>query len=92
MKDLKGTTLALAAALDPFTPRKDWVPLDSPLIERAVREGVAGILYKSLLTSGRLESLDHIHRETLQVFYYQTLRTNLRLLHALKPVLFQASQ
>ena len=92
MKDLKEPTLALAAALDPSTPKKEWVPLDSCLIEQAVREGVAGILYKSLVGSGRLESLDRVHREILQAFYYQTLRTNLRLIHALKQVLFQANE
>jgi len=92
MKDLKDTTLALAASLDPSTPAKDLIPFDSVLIERAMREGVAGILYKSLLASGRFESLEHVHRETLQAFYYQTLRANLRLMHALKQVLFQANQ
>ena len=92
MKDMKATTLALAAALDPSAPAKDLIPFDSLLVERAVREGVAGILYKSLLASGRFESLEHVHRNTLQAFYYQTLRTNMRLTHALKQVLFQANQ
>jgi hypothetical protein len=92
MKDMKETTLALAAALDPSTPAKDLIPFESLLVERAVREGVAGILYKSLLASGRFESLDQAHRNTLQAFYYQTLRTNVRLTHALKQVLFQANQ
>ncbi len=92
MKDMKETTLALAAALDPSTPGKDLVPFDSRLIEQAMREGVAGILYKSLLGSGRFETLDQIHRETLQAYYYQTIRMNLRLMHSLKQVLFQANQ
>ena len=92
MKEMKETTLALAAALDPLTPGKDLIPFDSRLIEQAMREGVAGILYKSLLASGRFESLDQIHRETLQSFYYQTIRMNLRLMNALKQVLFQANQ
>jgi hypothetical protein len=92
MKETKETTLALAAALDPSTPGKDLIPLDSRLIEQAMREGVAGILYKSLLASGSLDSLDQRHRETLQAFYYQTLRMNLRLMHALKQVLSQVNQ
>jgi hypothetical protein len=92
MKDMEETTLALVAALDPSTPGKDLVPFDSRLIEQAMREGVAGILYKSLLASGRFETLSQVHRETLQSFYYQTVRMNLRLMHALKQVLFQANQ
>ena len=92
MKDMKETTLALAAALNPSTPGKDLVLFDSRLIEQAMREGVAGILYKSLLGSGRFETLDQVHRETLQAYYYQTIRMNLRLMHALKQVLFQANQ
>jgi hypothetical protein len=85
-------TLALAAALDPSEPGMHPILFDGRLIEQAMREGVAGILYKSLLTSGCLESLAQLHRETLQAFYYQTVRMNLRLLHALKQVLFQANR
>ena len=92
MRSVKETTLALAAALDPSTPGQDLIPLTSRLIEQAMREGVAGILYKSLLSSGRFESLEEVHRQTLQSFYYQTLRTNLRLMRAFKEVLFQANQ
>jgi len=92
MKDMKATTLALAAALEPSAPRRDPIPFDSRLIEQAMKEGVAGILYKSLLASGALDSLDREHRETLQAVYYQTVRMNLRLMHALKQVLSQANQ
>lgn len=92
MKEMKETTLALAATLDPSTPGKGLIPFDSRLIEQAMREGVAGILYKSLLASGRFESLDQVHREALQAFYYQTIRMNLRLMHALRQVLFQTNQ
>ncbi|MGE5842858.1 MAG: hypothetical protein ACM335_11300 [Deltaproteobacteria bacterium] len=82
MKDLKEITRALAAALDPLTPEKGLPSLDSRLIERAVREGVTGVLFKSLLSSGRWDTLDRVHRETLEPYYYQTLRRNLRLLRA----------
>jgi hypothetical protein len=92
MNEMKQTTLALAEALDASKPAKDLMPLDSRLIEQAVREGVAGILYKSLLGSGRFESLDRFQRETLQTYYYQTIRFNLHLVHALKEVLHPASQ
>jgi hypothetical protein len=92
MKQMKQTTLALAAALDPSTPGKGLIPFDIRLIEQAMREGVAGILYKSLLASGRFESLDQVHRETLPAFYYQTIRFNVHLIQALKEVLHLASQ
>jgi hypothetical protein len=89
---MKQTTLALAEALDPSGPGKDPISSDGHLIEQAMREGVAGILYKSLLGSGRFESLDQFQKETLQTFYYQTIRFNLHLIHALKEVLHLASQ
>jgi hypothetical protein len=92
VKNREDKTLALAAALDPSTPGKDLIPFESLLIEQAMREGVAGILYKSLLASGVLDSLDQVHRESLKAFYYQTIRMNLRLMHALKQLLFQANQ
>ena len=66
--------------------------MDSRLIEQAMREGVAGILYKSLLASGALQSLDQMDQERLQAFYYQTIRVNLRLIHALKEILHLANQ
>jgi len=92
MKEMKETMLALAAALDPSTPGTGLIPVGSRLIEQAMREGVAGIFYKSLLASGRFESLDQVHKETLQTYYYQTIRFNLHLIRALKEVLHLASQ
>ena len=92
MKEMKETTLSLTEALDPSKSGNLLIPFDSRLIEQAMREGVAGILYKSLLASGRLESLDQIHRETLQAYYYQTIRFNLQLIYSLKEVLHLASQ
>ena len=92
MKEVKETTLALAEALDPSKPGNHPIRFDGRLLEQAVREGVAGILYRSLLASGHFESLSQVHRETLQAFYYQTIRMNLRLMHGLKPVLSQANQ
>ena len=92
MKEMKETTLSLAEALDPSKSGNPLIPFDSGLIEQTMREGVAGILYKSLVASGRFESLDQVHRETLQAYYYQTIRFNLHLIHALKEVLYLASQ
>ena len=92
MKKTQETTLSLAQALDPSKLANHPAPFDSRLIEQAVREGVAGILYKSLLASGRFESLNQVQKETLQAFYYRTIRMNLRLMHALRQVLSQANQ
>ena len=92
MNNREDKTIALAAALDPSRPGKGLIPFDTRLIERAMSEGVAGILYKSFLASGVFESLDQVHRETLQAFYFQTIRMNMRLMHALKQVLSQVNQ
>ena len=62
---MKETTLSLAEALDPSKSGNPLIHFDSGLIEQAMREGVAGILYKSLVASGRFESLDQVHREIL---------------------------
>jgi len=89
---IEKTTLILAAALDPSKPVKSLIPIHRPLIEQAKNEGVAGILYKSLLASGALDSLPQEDKEILRTYYYQTLRMNMRLLHALKQVLARANQ
>jgi Uncharacterised nucleotidyltransferase len=91
-EQIERRTVALAEALDPSKLASHQAPFDSRLIEQAVREGVAGMLYRSLLASGRFESLNEAHRETLHAFYYQTIRMNLRLMHALRQVLSQANQ
>ncbi len=57
------------------------------LIEMAVREGVAGLLYKNLKKIGVLGYLGHRQIEKLQSFYYSAVRLNLRLLHDLKEIL-----
>jgi hypothetical protein len=57
------------------------------LIDGAVREGVASLLYKNLMTSELLGALSAGQRERLRALYYQTLRLNLRLIHDLKQVL-----
>jgi hypothetical protein len=55
----------------------------------AVREGVAGLLYKNLKKAGVLGYLGHEHIEHLQSVYYLTVRFNLKLIYDLKEVLEQ---
>lgn len=62
------------------------------LIRVAVKEGLAGTLYKNLLKSGRLDSLNKEHQETLQSAYHRTLHLNLKLNHALKIILSTLNQ
>lgn len=57
------------------------------LIELAVKEGMAGFLYKSLLKSGMLETLNPHHKQRLYTTYYLTIRHNLKLIHALNDIL-----
>ena len=57
------------------------------LVEMAVREGVAGLLYKNLKKLGVLGYLGHRQIEKLQSFYYSAARLNLKLLHDLKEIL-----
>ena len=62
------------------------------LVEMAVREGVAGLLYKNLKKIGVLGYLGHGQIEKLQSFYYSAARLNLRLLHDLKEILRKLNQ
>ena len=62
------------------------------LINMAIDEGLAGLLYKNLMKSGTLETLGHKQRERLQSIYYQTVLFNLRLIHDLKEVLHLLNQ
>ena len=57
------------------------------LTNMAIKEGLSGLLYKSLMKSSVLETLDHIQRERLQSLYYQTVVFNLNLIQDLKKVL-----
>jgi hypothetical protein len=62
------------------------------LIETALKEGIAGLLYKYLLEAGLLHSLGVEYERRLESIYYQILYSNLKLIHALKRVLHQLSQ
>lgn len=62
------------------------------LIHTAVKEGLAGLLYKSLMKSGALETFEHNQRERLQSLYYRTVVLNQKLIQDLKEVLFLLNQ
>jgi hypothetical protein len=62
------------------------------LITLALKEGVAGLLYKNLVNLGMIETLGPQQIETLQAIYYRTVAFNLKLIHNLKKVLHQLNQ
>ena len=62
------------------------------LIDLAVKEGVGGFVYKSLLKSGCLEALNPRHQQTFYNIYYLTVRKNIKLLHALNRILEDANK
>jgi len=57
------------------------------LIDVAVKEGLAGLLYRGLEQAGVLETLSGDHRARLQSLYYLTAASNLTLIHELKGLL-----
>jgi hypothetical protein len=86
--------LAHAAVLDPGPDgfQRIWLRVSpdlsmNHLVETAIREGLGGQLYKSLKSSGLLESLAETEKEKLETHYYQVVRLNLRLIHDLKELL-----
>jgi Uncharacterised nucleotidyltransferase len=56
------------------------------LVDAAVREGLAGLLYQRLKTSGRLKALGDPARDRLEAIYYLTIQTNLKFFAALKEI------
>jgi hypothetical protein len=56
------------------------------VVDAAVREGLAGLLYHRLKTSGRLKTLADPARCRLESIYYLTIQTNLRFFAALKEI------
>jgi len=57
------------------------------LIDAAVRERVAPMLYRCLLDTGQLALLQRRQRETLQRHYHRNVLTNIKCLHALGALL-----
>ena len=56
------------------------------LVEAAVREGLAGLLYQRLRACGRLAMLAAPSAQRLESIYYLTLQTNLRYFSVLKEI------
>jgi len=67
-------------------PGKLGVEESSRLVDAAVREGMAGLLYHRLKTTGRLQALGDPARGRLESIYYFTIQTNLRFFAALKEI------
>jgi len=84
--------LWIAASGDPEAGDPDWLPgklgvvESSRLVDAAVREGMAGLLYHRLKTTGRLQALGGPARGRLESIYYFTIQTNLRFFAALKEI------
>ena len=57
------------------------------LIDQAMKEGLGGFLYKSLLKAGCLETITPRHKQKLYNIYYLTVRKNIKLQHALNAIL-----
>jgi hypothetical protein len=57
------------------------------LIDLAVKEGLAGFLYRSLLKADLLEKFQPSDKQRLYNTYYLTIRHNLKLIHALNELL-----
>lgn len=57
------------------------------LIRLAKKEGMTGLLYKSLKKAGILGFLGHLQMQQLQSFYYRTVQHNLQIVHDLKEIL-----
>ena len=62
------------------------------LVDMALREGVAGLLYKNLKKNGVLGYLGHQQIQHLQSAYYLTFQFNLSLIHNLKKILRRLNQ
>jgi hypothetical protein len=62
------------------------------LIDLAVKEGLGGFCYKSMLKAGLLETINPQHKQKLYTIYYLTVRKNLKLQHALNTILEDLNQ
>jgi hypothetical protein len=62
------------------------------LIQQAKREGMTGLLYKSLKKAGVLGFLGHRQMQQLQSFYYRTVQCNLQIVHDLKAILRRSNE
>jgi hypothetical protein len=99
MNAVERKILASAANLDhdPECPPRlpDVLPLDTDmerLVNTALKEGLGGFLYRRFQKSDTLGRLKRGQTEKLENHYYQTVRTNLKLLRELKEVLHRTNQ
>ena len=60
------------------------------LLALAVREGLAGLLYRNFQRAGVLEKLGREHHRRLESLYHQTAAFNLKLINDLKKILQKA--
>jgi len=84
--------LWVAASGIPESSAPAWLPgklgaeESNRLTDTAVREGMAGLLYHRLKTTGRLKALDDPARARLKSIYYLTIQSNLRFFDAIKEI------
>jgi hypothetical protein len=84
--------LWVAASGNPASGAPAWLPErmgaeeGTRLVDAALREGVAGLLYHRLKTSGRLQALADPVRSRLESIYYLTIQANLRFFAAIKEI------
>ena len=96
MRSIEYQILLAASDLNPDDDKKEKL-LDlmnhevdqGLLVDMAIREGVAGLVYKNLKKAGVLSYLGHQQIQHLQSAYYLTVRFNLNLIYDLKEVLRQ---
>ena len=62
------------------------------LVPLARKEGMTGLLYKSLKKAGILGFLGHQQMHHLQSFYYRTVQFNLQVVHDLKHILQRSNE
>ena len=99
MNSIVREILACATELDPGPAQQEKMrqamssDVDADhLIETALKEGLAGLLYRNLMKAGVLERLGRQHKERLESLYYTAVRFNAKLIHDLKKLLDQLNE
>jgi hypothetical protein len=99
MQSIEQKILAYAAELNPNSDHHkrlhnliSQVSDVDQIIDLADKEGLTCLFYRNLEKSGLLQTLSPQQRERLQTSYYQTAGFNLKLIHDLKEILYQANQ
>ena len=91
--ELEQKILATAASIKPQDGRSQQLSdllsgISDPrqLVDLAVKEGLAGFLYKSLQKADLFKMFNDHDRQVLYTTYYLTIRRNLKLIHALNQI------